>query len=132
MDTTPTSILITKEFKIKDNFELKTVCKIEITFRNESEILNSTQLLKQVWLDGEHKIIKQFAPKTPKKKKHTLIYQFDPHQNNQEVFPQKDLFNWSGIFEVFSGNKKICKKLIQTFRLPSNPIIQGDCIKYLH
>ena len=72
--------------------------------------------------------LNEITIKLHKQKKNTLIYLFNPHQNNLETFPQTDLYNWTGIFEIKKGNHIVYSKLIHTFRLPSNPIIQGDSI----
>jgi hypothetical protein len=128
MDNKPISILISKEFELLDNGQTKVQCKIVITFQFENEINETTHKLVQIWKNENNKIVKQIVIKLHKQKKNTLIYLFNPHQKNQELFPQMDLYNWKGIIEIKKENQTIFKKLIHTFRLPSNPIIQGDSI----
>lgn len=128
MDIKPISIQIIKEFELLDTGQTIVHCKIVITFKSEDELKEYTPKLIQVWKNKNNEIIKKNTIKLYKQKKNELIYFFNPHQNNPESFPQMDLYNWTGIFEIKKSNQTIHSKLIHTFRLPSNPIIQGDSI----
>ena len=128
MDNKPISIQIIKEFELLDTGQTNVNCKIEIKFQSEVEIKETTQKFIQIWKNKSNEITKKIAIKLHKQNKNTLVYLFDPQQNIQEIFAQMDLYNWTGILEIKKEDKMICKKLIHIFRLPSNPIIQGDSI----
>ena len=128
MDIKPISIQIIKEFELLDTGQTIVHCKIVISFKSEDELKEYTPKLIQARKNKSNEITKKIAIKLHKQNKNTLVYLFDPQQNIQEIFPQMDLYNWTGILEIKKEDKMICKKLIHIFRLPSNPIIQGDSI----